>query len=146
MMNVKIIPFILCFVFIAKNSFANDTVIVRKDPRLNILSEKQAMLNKRAALTTSNGLYKGFRVQVISTNNREEALKIKTDLLTKFPDQKVYLIFQSPNFKVRIGNFLKKEDAEDFRTLLNKHYTSGVYIIADAIEYTFKDTDESNNN
>ncbi len=145
-MNVKIIPFILCFVFIAKNSFANDTVIVRKDPRLNILSEKQAMLNKRAALTTSNGLYKGFRVQVISTNNREEALKIKTDLLTKFPDQKVYLIFQSPNFKVRIGNFLKKEDAEDFRTLLNKHYTSGVYIIADAIEYTFKDTDESNNN
>ncbi len=145
MMNVKIISFILCVFFLAEISFANDTVIIRKDLRLNILSEKQAILNKRAALTTSNGLYKGYRVQVISTSNRDEAQKIKTDLLTKFPEQKVYLIFQSPNFKVRIGNFLKKEDAEDFRTLLNKYYSSGVYIVADAIEYIFKDGDENNN-
>jgi hypothetical protein len=32
-----------------------------------------------------------------------------------FPEEKTYVIFQSPNFKVRIGNFIKKEDADKFK-------------------------------
>lgn len=118
---------------------SGDTVIVRKDPRLDILSAKQAMVNKRSSMMTSSGLFKGFRVQVLSTQSRGEAFKMKTDLLTKFPDLKSYLLFQSPNFKVRIGNFIKRADAEKLRSQLNKLIPNNLYVVEDAVEYTLKD-------
>lgn len=114
MMNVRRILFFIVALFFAKISFANDTIIVHKDARLDLLTQKQIQINKHASMLTSSGQYKGFRVQVISTANRDEAFKTKNDLAAKFPDQKIYTIFQSPNFKVRIGNFLKKEDADEF--------------------------------
>lgn len=121
---------------------ANDSVIVRKDARLEILTSKQIAMNKRLAMMTPNGLYKGFRIQVISTSKRDDAFKIKSDLMGQFPDQKTYVVFQSPSFKVRIGNFLKKEDAEKLKAQLNKIYPNGVYIVEDGIEYTPKEEDE----
>ena len=115
---------------------ANDTIIISKDPRLDILTQKQAEINKRTGMMTSSGLYKGFRIQVLSTTNRDEANKIKGDVLSRFNDQKAYLTYHSPYFKVRVGNFIKKEDAEKFRQQLNKYYPQGVYVVEDAIEYT----------
>ena len=57
-------------------------------------------------------------------------------MLSRFNDQKAYLTYHSPYFKVRVGNFIKKEDAEKFRQQLNKYYPQGVYVVEDAIEYT----------
>jgi len=121
---------------------ANDTIIVHKDPRLDTLTRKQVQINKRLSIMTANGLYKGFRLQVMSTTSRTDAFKAKTDMLSNFPDQKSYILFQSPYFKVRTGNFIKREDAEKFRKQLNKLFPSGVYIVEDAIEYNPKEDDE----
>lgn len=115
--------------------WASDTILVKKDARLDLLTAKQAQINKRTAMLTSNGQYKGYRVQVISTNSRDKALRIKTELLSRFPDQKTYTSYQSPLFKVRIGNFVRREDAEQFRKTLNRFYLQGVYVVEDVIEY-----------
>ncbi len=132
---------VLCIAFVW-NAGAADSIIVIKDARLDILTAKQVLANRRAAMYTSNGLYKGFRIQVISTSKRDDAFRIKSDLLARFPDQKTYTVYQSPNFKVRIGNFVKKEDAEKLKAQLNKIYPQGVYIVEDGIEYTPKEEDE----
>lgn len=120
---------------------ANDTIIVRKDPRLDILTAKQAQINKRSSMMTSSGLYRGYRIQVLSTQSRGEAFKMKTDLLTRFPEEKTYLMFQSPNFKVRLGNYLKRSDAEKVRQQLNILFGKSAYIVEDAVEYTPKEGD-----
>lgn len=113
----------------------SDTVILVKDARLDLLVTKQSQVNKRTAMMTSAGLYKGYRLQVISTAKRDDANRMKTDLMNRFPDQKSYTLFQSPNFKVRIGNFLKKEDAEKYRNQISKFFPKGIYIVEDTIEY-----------
>ena len=133
---MKIVTLVLLGILISNYLLANDTIIVSKDPRLDILTQKQAEINKRTSMMTSSGLYKGYRIQVLSTTNRDEANKIKGDVLTKFTDQKAYLTYHSPYFKVRVGNFIKKEEAEKFRQQLNKYYPQGVYVVEDAIEYT----------
>lgn len=115
--------------------WAADTIVVKKDNRLDLLTAKQAQLNKRTAMLTSDGQYKGYRLQVISTNSRDQAFRIKTELLSRFPDHKTYTSYQSPLFKVRIGNFVRREDAEQFRKLLNRFYPKGVYVVEDVIEY-----------
>ncbi|HPH23644.1 MAG TPA: SPOR domain-containing protein [Chitinophagaceae bacterium] len=115
---------------------ANDTIIVRKDERIDVLTSKQILVNKRSSMLTSSGQYKGFRLQVISTNDREKAFGIKSDLMNRYPEEKAYVMFQSPYFKVRIGNFIKREDANKFRKNLNKLFPQGVFVVEDAIEYT----------
>lgn len=121
-----------------KAIFANstDTIIVYKDARIDTLVAKQAAMNKRQLLKNSGGLVKGYRIQVLTTNSRDEAYKIKSDLLSKFPDQKSYLLFQSPYFKVRIGNFLRREDAEALRTQLNNTFPFSVYVVEDMVDYS----------
>ncbi len=121
---------------------AADTVLVTKDARLDILTAKQVQMNKRNAMMTPNGLYKGFRIQVISTNKRDDAFRIKAELLARYPEHKTYVVFQSPNFKVRIGNFIKRDDAEKFKAVLNRAYPQGVYIVEDGVEYIPKEEDE----
>jgi hypothetical protein len=115
---------------------AADTIVVYKDARLDVLSSKQAAVNKLNAKMTSNGQYKGYRLQVLNSHSREEAFKAKADLAQLFPDQKVYVLYQSPYFKVRIGNFIEKSDAVLFKDQLAKKYPQNAYIVEDIIEYT----------
>jgi len=141
---MKRLIFILAIAMVALSAnAADDTIIVRKDPRLDVLTAKQAASNKRISMQTVNGQYKGFRIQVVSTTNRDQAAKVKSDLLNKYPNEKAYIIFQSPYFKVRIGNFIKKEDADNFRKPMNKQFPQGVYVVEDAIEYTPPPEDET---
>ena len=56
----------------------------------------------------------GFRVQVVSTQSLEEANKLSTQLSSMF-DGEVYIIFDSPNYKLRVGNFRSRSAAEEAR-------------------------------
>jgi hypothetical protein len=133
---------VLTLILIVSLAKANDSIIVRKDPRLDVLSVKQNQYNQRMSMLLPNGLYKGYRIQVISTAKRDDAFKMKADLESQFPGEKSYIIFQSPNFKVRIGNFIKKEDADKFKAQLNKIFPNGVYIVDDGVEYIPKEEED----
>lgn len=136
----------LLFLFIALITVgaasAQDSIVVKKDPRLDVLTSKQAAANKRNSMMTSNGKYKGFRVQVITTRDRTKAMDVKSQLLSRYPEEKVYTSYFQPNFKVYIGNFIKKEDAEAFRKILSKQFTEGVFVVASEIDYTPPDDEE----
>ncbi|MEP6467482.1 MAG: SPOR domain-containing protein [Parafilimonas sp.] len=124
---------IICVVFYT--SRAADTIIVHKDARVDILTQKQAAINKITARMTPNGLFKGYRLQLLNTRSREDAFKTKASLLENFPDQKVYVLYQSPYFKVRLGNFVNRNDAESFKKQLVLFYTQPAYVVNDLIEY-----------
>ncbi len=112
------------------------TVIVHKDPRFDELAAMQAEINKKSYLSRSH-FVRGFRVQAANTQNRDEANNIKAELLRRFPDQKSYLLYQSPNFRVRIGNFLTQKDAFQLRKMISALYPGkGIYIVPDIIEHT----------
>ena len=114
---------------------SGDTIIVHKDSRLDIFTAKQASINKVTARMSSNGLFKGYRLQVLNTRSRDDAFKTKAMLLENFPDEKTYVLYQSPYFKVRIGNFVNRNDAENFRKELSLFITQPAYVVEDLIEY-----------
>lgn len=134
--------FTFLFVLAVHFVLAADSVLVRKDARLDLLTARQVLMNKRMAMMLPNGMYKGFRIQMISTSNRDDAFKMRAELVARFPEHKTYVVFQSPSFKVRIGNFIKRDEADKFKQFLNKLYPQGVYIVDDGIEYTPKDGEE----
>ena len=80
------------FIFLVQFALSNDSIIVKKDPRLDVLTAKQAQINKRTAMMTSGGQYKGFRIQVVSTTSRDNANAIKADLLNRYFPQGLYIV------------------------------------------------------
>ena len=120
---------------------AADTVIINKDPRLDAFAQKQAYVNKLSGKLTSSGKFKGYRLQVLVTRSREEALSTKTMLMQRYPDQKGYLMYQSPSFKLRFGNFPDRKSAEDFKKELATFYKQPIYVVEDLIDYIPKEGD-----
>jgi hypothetical protein len=108
-------------------------VEIVKDHRLDLLIAKQEELNKKVYLE-NNRTASGFRILVINTNDRKKAMDVKSTLMRDFPDHKIYLIYQSPYFKIQMGNFRKREEAESLRKQVTKIYPTGVIVIPSNIE------------
>lgn len=118
-------------------------VIVKKDPRLDVLSAKQAEINKRSKILAGSGFKRGYRIQVANTQDRVEANNVKSEMLRRFPDQKAYMLYQAPNFRVRIGNFSTQREAETLKKMISLLYPQrGIYIVSDLIEYKILAEDE----
>ncbi len=54
---------------------------------------------------------KGFRVQIYSGADRERAINIKTEFMRNFPGVRTYLIYVSPTFRVKVGNYRTRAEA-----------------------------------
>jgi hypothetical protein len=117
-----------------KNGDSN-SVIVHKDPRLDLLVRKQIQINEETS-RNSRKSGKGFRLMIISTNNREEAIAAKTKVYTYFPELKAYLWHQSPYYKLKAGNFKDRKAAEDYQQRLKSYFPRGVFIMNDVIDFS----------
>jgi hypothetical protein len=109
------------------------SVVVHKDPRIDLLMNKQAQINEETS-RNARRTAKGFRIMIISTSNRQDALAAKTTVYTHFPELKAYLWHQTPFYKLKAGNFKDREEAEEYQARLNRYFPNGVYVISDVIE------------
>ena len=135
---MKIFFLVFSFIFL-QTGFAqtSDTtaVLVHKDPRMEVLSKKQASIN--AAIKKANARsMRGYRLLIVNTTKRDEAMDAKTKIYTYYPEMKAYLVYQSPYFKLKAGNFKTREEADRYRIELNTLFPKGVFILNDMIEVT----------
>ena len=99
-------------------------VKVVKDSRLDLLVKKQIYINTLAIRNQP-----GFRVQIISTNKRNEANDVKAKVMQLYPDYRTYLDYQPPYFKVRIGDFKSREEATELREKLSDNFPGGIFVV-----------------
>lgn len=116
----------------AWSQFGKSAHVIR-DPRVDVLVDKQIELNGEAikgrTITTQ-----GFRLLMITTNKRDLALDIKSRLMKNYPDQKTYLFYQSPNFKVQFGNFRSYKEAEKTKNEMEALFGKEMIIVPSKIE------------
>ncbi len=137
----KIITILSCLIILSVNAQKLDigrdsdkSVTVIKDPRFDQLAAKQADINHRAQKLLPKWV-RGWRIQAANTQNRDEANSVKAEMLRRYPDQKSYLLYQSPNFRVRVGDFLTQREAFKLRKEIAELYPGkGIYIVPDLIE------------
>lgn len=79
---------------------------------------------------------KGYRILVINTNKRDEAIAAKTKVYSNFPELKAYLVYKSPYFRLKAGNFRTREEAQQYQKILSVYFPKGVFIVNDVIEVT----------
>ena len=108
-----------------------DKLDVQCDPKINDLLKQEAKQNKKS------GPMAGFRLQIYFGSGEKahaQATKIKTEFLSSNPDVKTYLLFKSPDFIVRVGNFRTKSEALKMQKTLLFQYPNA-FIVADEIAF-----------
>lgn len=79
---------------------------------------------------------RGYRIQLFNGQDREQANKIRQQFVSRFPDVPRYLMFVEPTFRVRVGDFFSRNEAESFLREIQEIASFGdAIIIRDVIEY-----------
>jgi SPOR domain len=66
------------------------------------------------------GTTDGYRVQVLSTDDIDEANRVRAEVYEKTTRKEVYIIFEPPFYKVKVGDFTSKAEAENLRFKLSQ--------------------------
>lgn len=111
----------------------NNSVILHRDPRIDLLIKKQIQINEETS-RDARRITKGYRLLMINTTNREEAVAMKARVYALFPELKTYLIYQAPYFKLKAGNFKERKEAETYQNKMKKYFPKGIFIMNDAVE------------
>jgi hypothetical protein len=142
----------------------NSTII--SDARLETLEDKMTDYNKSIAAANNNTmtintksgekevtktsvsgivLTNGYRLMVISTPDRDLAMRVRARLFQTFPDQKPYMEFQMPNTKIKFGNFLDRGQADRVRKqiMAMKLVPNNIYVVPCLVEMKVQKTIET---
>ncbi|MEO6315024.1 MAG: SPOR domain-containing protein [Chitinophagaceae bacterium] len=117
---------------------STSSIVIHKDPRVDVLIKKQTQINEVTTRESRRNVA-GYRIQVINTSDRNAAIAAKTKIYQLYPELKAYLLYQAPYFRLRVGNFKDREDAEDYRKSLSNEFPNSVFIVRDTVEVKIAD-------
>lgn len=75
----------------------------------------------------------GYRVQIFK-GDKNNADRIRAEFLKAYPDFDVYLIFQTPDFRVRIGDFRTRSEAIRLKHQIERDFPNPI-IVDDVINF-----------
>jgi len=137
-MNKFLCFFLFFFCLIHISVFAQENV---SDAQLlnNIIQDPAVagLMTKHIELNEIHPCITGYRVQIFfdsGNNSKDNALKIRTDFMTRFPEVSCYLLWQQPNYKVRVGDFRNRLEAQGFLEKIRNDYKNA-FIVKDKIAF-----------
>jgi septal ring-binding cell division protein DamX len=112
-------------------------VEVDKDPKVDSLIGNYLVGSKGG---NNNNSSDGFRVQIYSSSNRKDAYSVQAKFQDKYPDVRTYLTYRDPNFKVHVGDYRSRLEAEKMVAEL-KPIFAGLFIVEEKINLPKLDTE-----
>jgi hypothetical protein len=101
------------FILLQDNKPGEGIIQLIQDSELYVLVDKYTRINKREGIN-------GYRIQIFSgsgQNGREQASLASQSFCKSFPDfdvKQIYMDYQAPYFKLCVGNFRNKNEANTF--------------------------------
>ncbi len=111
---------------------------VEQDPRIDSLVMKQRQI------CANDSTIDGFRVQIFMETGNDavrHADSIKAVFSQKYPDTPIYLIFGQPYYRLRIGDFRTRLEAENQYQQIKKEYANS-FVTADRINLPYNPLDD----
>ena len=131
----KIVVFIFIITCLSGSLFAQNnsesSSVITSDTRIDSLLQLHIDYNQKYPVI------QGYRIQILkaSGNDALEVIeKSKADFLKEHEDIPVYLTFNEPDYRVRIGDFRTRLDAERFLKKITRKYP-GAWVIQDDINF-----------
>lgn len=71
----------------------------------------------------------GYRLQVYSGNSRGGFEQAKSYILQHFPELEIYESYSQPTYRIKVGDFLKKMDAERYYASIVSRFSSAKVVM-----------------
>lgn len=105
-------------------SDSSSSLSIQADPRFEAYMEEY--LEEKKVM--------GYRLQLYSGNKRADAEQVRLAFITKYEKERPDLIYQQPNFKIRVGNYRNRLEATKYLMLYKIDFPSA-FIVQDAIHF-----------
>jgi hypothetical protein len=94
-----------------------------------------ALVNKyKAILKARNGI-NGWRVQIMFKTKKEEIQQLKITFIKLYPGIPVYLKYEAPYYKLRVGNCRTKLEAIKIKQEISKNFPNA-YAVPEIINFS----------
>lgn len=93
-----------------------------------VTGELNSLLDSISSLRISDGWVTGYTIQVYTGRNKEEATSMKNRVYRVLPDSRPLIIFDSPNFEVKVGQYYSKFEAHKDFAALKKTFPTTIII------------------
>ena len=108
------------------------------DPDVTILKQREedrhnALLASAVVSTAMPETIPGFRVQVLFTQEIDEANRTRDSLSSLLPDDWIYIVYDVPYYKVRVGNFADRPSANQILKKLTGLGYTDAWIVPDNV-------------
>lgn len=106
-----------------KDSVTLNHVLIFKDPRIDYLQKVYSAKSK-----LKSDASKIYRIQIAASKSRTEVTDVKSQFSSKYPGIPVFLSFDSPVFKLRVGTFVARDDAQTFLREVRKLFPASFIV------------------
>lgn len=90
------------------------------------------LIKKHTAINLLHPSSQGYRVQLYFGQQRDKAYEMRTEFIRLFPQAAAYVIYQQPNFKLRVGDYRTRLEAQKALHEIQPHY-SAAFVVKDEI-------------
>jgi len=128
--------------YFVKDTILNDTTVALdfntkdkgsvkliKDDRLEQITE----FIGRKSESIEGSIIDGYRIQIFFAESRSTAQSQKAGFINTYKEHKAYIDYLAPNYRIRVGNFRTKLQAEKFKQELILKYPTSI-VLEDKIE------------
>lgn len=120
---------IIGFVFLMNCSFGQTgTIEVIKDNRIDALVKKQSAIIPPATVPQ----IVGYRIQLFFDTDKMAVDDARSKFLTLFPKVDTYVVYNAPNYFLKVGNFRNRLEAEKVKVSIDKDFPTN-YIVKEMI-------------
>lgn len=120
---------VICFHEVSAQDKGKVTVF--KDPQIDSLIAKRQELTSGKRGGSGVSSY-GFRVQIFLGSDRQEAYSEQSKFKSRYPNVTSYISYTQPNYRLRVGDFRTRLEAEKFMNELKSYYSS-MFIFSETI-------------
>lgn len=116
-------------------AFSQQVTTYNKDSSVAITRDAKfdEVVSKQKDLNIAYPTMRGYRIQIYFGGIRQKASEIKLDFNGKYPEISAYITYQQPNFKVRIGDYRNRFEAQKFLKEIDGMYPTS-FIVPDDVK------------
>jgi hypothetical protein len=130
----------LFFLILVSASAQDDTdghVVIIQDPLVDSVLMHYEALRMKIMENPDNKAIPGYRIQIFfdsGTNSSDRARQSRDEFQFKFPDTPAYVSWKAPNYRVRVGDFRTRLEAEKVLQSIIIDYPNA-WVIKDEINF-----------
>lgn len=104
------------------------TDVIYPEPQFDVTTQVNSVLDSIVKLRSDIKYVDGFTIQVYSGTNSDEAKLARGKVYSVLPESSPTLKYDEPNFKVKVGTFYSRLEAQKSYAQLKQKFSSAIII------------------